>query len=197
MVMINQLLVVIRDRIESVLQASNLSPERWVELANPVEIGGTTAGGLSNKIIMLLVSLQTDPTARAFTPAAMASPDSRPRTGPSVVLDGYLLIAPNFTGANYIDGLAMVSRIISYFQEIPILSAEEIPEMPLDCPRVAVEFVSLDFAEAHNLMTMVGIKCFPFLLYRLRGLSFDSAAMVGISPPVRGETGGAQGSAGS
>src|SRR3954470_8844351 len=177
MVVISQLLLVIRDRLEAVLRANRPQSEKWVTIANPVEMDGTAAEGLVNKIILSLVSLQAHPTSSAFAPAQPGPNNSYPVGRPRLILDGYLLVAPNFTGLNYLDGLGLLSEIISYFQEMPVLSPEDVPELPDDCPRIALEFVSLDFAQANNLMMIVGIKCFPFLLYRLRGLDLDGAAI--------------------
>lgn len=185
MVMVDQLVVVIRDRLESLLQNTHQSSENWVAITNPVEMDGTPSDGLANKVILSLVSLQTDPGSSPFLAPQPGSGDVYPVMAPRLVLDAYLLIAPNFTGSNYLGGLAMLSEIISYLQEMPVLSAAQVPELPDDCPRVALEFVSLDFGQANNLMMIVGIKCFPFLLYRLRRLAFDGPAIAGVAHPVR------------
>lgn len=184
MVLINHLLLVIRDRLESVLQTSHPQSEKWVAVANPVEMDGTTTEGLANKIVLVLVSLQAHPTSSAFASVQPGANNYYPVGKSRLVLDGYLLVTPNFTGANYLNGVGLLSEVISYLQETPILSPEEIPELAADCPRIALEFVSLDFTQANNLMMIVGIKCFPFLLYRLRGLNMDGRAISGVAPAV-------------
>ncbi|HEY7809694.1 MAG TPA: Pvc16 family protein [Allosphingosinicella sp.] len=184
MVLINQLLVIVRNRLESVLQGSHPQSDSWVTVANPVEMDGTTTAGLANKIVLALVSLQAQPTSSAFSQTRLEASGYFAVGRPRVILDGYLLVAPNFTGQNYLSGLGMLSQVVSYLQEVPVLTSEEVPELPKDCPRIAIEFVSLDFAQANNLMMIVGIKCFPFLLYRLRGLDLDGAAISGVAPVV-------------
>jgi hypothetical protein len=188
MVMVDQLVVVVRDRLESLLQNTRQNAENWVAITNPVEMDGTPSEGLANKVILSLVSLQTDPVSSPFVAPQPGAGHMYPVSAPRLVLDAYLLIAPNFAGSHYLGGLAMLSEIISYLQEMPVLSAAEIPELPDDCPRVAVEFVSLDFAQANNLMMIIGIKCFPFLLYRLRRLPFEGPAISAVAHPVRAAT---------
>jgi hypothetical protein len=186
MVMINKLLIVLRDRLESVLQASQYQPdENWVVLANPIEPDGSPTEGISNKLVMFVVSLQHDPSTGTFANPKIGTNDTYPINAPPLVIDAFFLLTANFTGKNYPAGLEMMSRAISFFQSNPVFTHSDSPELPEDVDRMMVEFVSLDFGQANNLLMLTGLKCFPFLLYRIRRLAFSGPAILGVSPPVR------------
>lgn len=186
MVMINKLLIVLRDRLESVLQAVQYqADEQWVKLANPTEPDGSPTDGITNKIIMFVVSLQHDASTGTFASPKLGTNDTYPVNAPPLMIDAFFLLAANFTGNSYPAGLEMMSRAISFFQSNPVFTHADSPELPEDVDRLVVEFVSLDFAQANNLLTLTGLKCFPFLLYRIRRLDFSGPAILGVSPPVR------------
>jgi hypothetical protein len=104
---------------------------------------------------------------------------------PLLVLDVYLLICHNFVGARYSEGIGLLSEIICYLQEIPVLTAAEVPEMPEGWSRIALEFASVDFGQAHNIVSMTGLRSFPFLVYRLRGLPFEGPGFAGKAGHIR------------
>jgi len=185
MVMIDRLLIVLRDRLESVLQAAKYQPDKWVVLANPIEPDGTPTDGISNKLVMFVVSLQHDASTGTYAAPAQGRNDLYPISAPPLMMDAFFLLTANFTGVNYPAGLEMMSRAISYFQSNPVITHAEAPDLPEEVDRVAVEFVSLDFAQANNLLMLTGLKCFPFLLYRIRRLPFAGPAILGVAQPVR------------
>jgi hypothetical protein len=183
--MIDQLLIVLRDRLETVLQAAKREPQNWVVLANPIEPDGTPTDGISNKLVMFVVSLQHDASTGAYAAPTAGRNDVFPISAPPLMMDAFFLLTANFTGVNYPAGLEMMSHAISFFQSNPVFTHADSPDLPGDVDRLMVEFVSLDFAQANNLLMLTGLKCFPFLLYRIRRLPFAGPAILGVAPPVR------------
>jgi hypothetical protein len=184
-VLINTLLVILREKIEAVLQTARAQEDKWIVLENPVEADGTPADGIHNKIVMSVMSIQSDASTSAFVQANMGSNDQYAVTSPPLHLDVYFLLTANFSAANYADGIGMMSRVISYFQEKPVFTHADTPDLPDEMEKLAVEFVSLDFTQANNVMTLTGLKCFPFLLYRIRRVPFAGPAIAGVAPAVR------------
>jgi hypothetical protein len=183
--MINLLLVKLQKKLEELLQAANFERQDWIVLENPVGADGAPADGKDDKILMSVMSIQADSSTGAFTPAGLGKGDLFPVTSPPLHLDVYFLIAANFRPSNYADGIGMLSRIISYFQEKPVFTRADIPDLPEEMDKLAVEFVSLDFTQANNVATLTGLKQFPFLLYRIRRVPFAGSAILGVQPPVR------------
>ena len=185
MILINQLLTILQERIEAVLQASRSQEEKWVALENPVEADGTPAEGIADKIVMSVMSIQADASTGAFVQPAMGNGDLYPIASPPLHLDVYVLLTANFSGPNYAEGIGMLSRIISYFQEKPVFTRTDAPTLPDEMERLVVEFVSVDFAQANNIATLTGMKKYPFLLYRIRRVPFAGPAIAGVAPAIK------------
>ena len=190
MILIDQVLLVLKERLEAALQAAQAQSESWIELGNALEPDGAPAAGVQDRIVMTLVSLQADGTTGLF---AATSPgggrDMFPTVAPPLYVDAYVMFAPNFTRRNYGTGIAMMSRIIGWFQETPVLTRDLAPELPAALDRLAMDFTNLDFAQQNHLVTLTGMKGLPVVLYRLRRLPFESGAASRFDPPVRGVSG--------
>lgn len=171
MVMLDQVLGCLCDRLEAALQSAERREDPWVVLSNLVEPDGSPPAGLDNRIVVSLVSLQA--SLGGSTPFTPQPADGRWQVlEPPLYLDAYSVVAANFSRANYRSGLAMMSRAISFFQESPIFSRMDTPELPDDIEKLVVEFVSLDFSAAAGLLP-AGLRTMPFALYRLRRLAFE------------------------
>jgi len=188
MVPIDKLLMILRDKLESVLQAAQYQADKWVVLTSPIEPDGSPTDGISNKLVMFVVSLQNDAATGTFVPARQGAGDLYPISAPPLTIDTFVLLTANFTGMNYPAGLEMLSRAVSFFQSNPVFNHSNTPELPDGIDKMMVEFVSLDFAQANNLLMLTGLKCFPFLLYRIKRLTFSDSAISGVSPPIRAMT---------
>lgn len=185
MVMINDILLMLRDRIETVLQNAQARPERWTELTNIIDQDGTLSADVRDKVVLSVVSLQSDTSTGAFVPPSIGQTDRYPVAAPPIFIDVYFLVMANFSGGNYPAGLGMISRVISFFQETPVITPQSDPRLPEEMDKLAIEFVNLDFAAANHVLTMSGVKAFPFVLYKLRRLPFAGSAISAVVPAVR------------
>lgn len=185
MVMINEILNILRDKLELVLQNALFNTEKWVILANPVDHDGTIPDELNNKIVMSVASLQSDASTAAFLPPSIGQGDRYPVSAPPLLIDVYLLVTANFSGSNYAAGIGMLSRVISFFQENPLFTPNNAVGLPEEMDKLAIEFVNLDFAQANHVLMMSGLKAVPFVLYKLRRLPFAGPAISGVAPAVR------------
>ncbi len=184
MILIDQLLKILQDKLESLLQAARSEQTKWIALENPVAADGSPAERTDDQIVMSVLSIQADSSTGAYAPAAMGRGDLYPLASPPLHLDVYFLLAANFRPDNYSEGVGMMSRIISYFQEKPVFTRADAPTLPDEMERLAVEFVSLDFNQANNVATLAGLKRFPFLVYRIRRVPFAGPAIIGTWPAV-------------
>jgi hypothetical protein len=180
---INEILSVVRGRLENVLQVASPQAEDWVRLANAgAKDGGDGRDGV-NKITISLVGVQADASTSTVSPPRMG-PDERYYTAyPSRYLNLYIMIAADFTDENYEAGLVRLSSVISYFQQSPVLNRANSPDLPEDVEQLVVDFANLDFADVGHLMAAAGRKYAPAVFYRLRRLAF-TGAVAGVAPPV-------------
>jgi hypothetical protein len=162
----------LRARLEAALQISVPRAEPWVALSNPVDLDGRIVEGTRNRMVMVLVGLQSDPAVGNVLPST--NPAAGPRVAPPLHLDAFVMLMANFSGSEYATGLGMLSRTVSFFHENPVLIPEPVPGESAD--NIALEFVNLDLAQTNELMAMLDLKYLPSALYRMRGLAFTGEA---------------------
>jgi len=171
MAMLQSTLDQLRARLEAALQISDPRDEEWVALTNPVDLDGRVSEGARNKIVMMLVGLQSDPTVGHF---AATIPAAGTRVAPPLHLNAFVMFLANFTGSNYATGLQMISRAIVYFHQNPLFTPDPLPGLPAGVDNVAMDFVNLDLMQTNDLMAMLGLKYLPSALYRMRNLALTS-----------------------
>lgn len=167
----------LRARLEAALQIAVPRAEPWVALSNPVDLDGRIVEGTRNRMVMMLVGLQSDPAAGSILPRTDLA------ATPPLRLDASVLLMANFSGGEYAVGLGMLSRTVTFFHENPVLIPDSVPGLPAE--NITLEFVNLDLAQTNELMAMLDLKYLPSALYRMRGLAFTGDATVSGSSTQR------------
>ena len=157
----------LRARLEAALQIAVPRAEPWVALTNPVDLDGRVVESTRNRIVMMLVGLQSDP-AGGVSPRTNVAGSLR-STSP-LHLDAMVMLMANFSGSNYPTGLGMLSHTIAHLHENPALITDPLPGQPSG--NVMLDFVNLDLAQTNELMAMLDLKYLPAAVYRMRGLTF-------------------------
>jgi hypothetical protein len=180
--MIDVLMTMLRNRLENVLQQVQPRPEDWIVLGNA---GARDAGAAApNRFVMALIGLRTDPTSGAFASPRQGADDRLYAGFPPLRLDAYVLISAQFEDANYAAALARLSTIIAYLQGLPVLTPQNMPDLPPELSKVAVDFTDLDFGDLSHIMTATGGRMGPLVAYRLRHLPFGADTVSGAAPRV-------------
>jgi hypothetical protein len=183
--MLNDVLAIVRDQLENALQLLYPQAESWVKFGNVGQNDDDSAQASINKLVISLVSLQNNDNIGSLAQSRLGG-DDRYYTGyPPLLLDAYFMVAANFTSANYEAALSRLSAVIYYFQQTPVFTRDTIPTLPATVDKLAVEFVSLDFAQMGHLLSATGSKYLPLVLYRLRRVPFVGASTGGVAPAVR------------
>jgi hypothetical protein len=179
MAMLQTILDRLRARLEAALQISEARTEPWVALTNPVDPDGRVAESARNKMVMVLVGLQSDPALGALprTTAAAA------RAAPPLHLNALVMLIANFSGSDYATGLGMLSRTITFFHQNPVFIPDPLPGLPPD--NIVLDFVNIDLAQTRDLAGMLGLTYLPSALYRMRSLTFSSDAQPAGATPAR------------
>jgi Pvc16 N-terminal domain len=161
----------LRARLEAALQIAVPRAEPWVALTNPVDLDGRVVESARNKMVMVLVGLQSDP-AGGVLPRTTAA--GAPRVTPPLHLDALVMLMANFSGSEYATGLGMLARTITFFHQNPVLLPDPLPGEQAE--NIRLDFVNLDLAQTNELMAMLDLKYLPAAVYRMRGLTFTSEA---------------------
>jgi hypothetical protein len=185
MVMINDILLSVRNRIESALQATQSRDEEWIRLTNLSGLDGGVRPETAGSVVMAVAALQHDTSLGGYQPPRSGAGDTYMLSSAPQFLDVHVLFASCFVDAAYATGLAILSRIVEYLQEYPVFDSASSPDIGSRMGNLAIEYMSLDIGQASHLATYMGLKGQPFLVYRLRRLPFAGAAITGIAPAVQ------------
>lgn len=83
----------------------------------------------------------------------------------------------NFIEHSYPDGLAALSRLISFFQQTPVLNAQNTPGLSPEIDQLTLDLENLSAVDVNYVMGMLGTRYLPSVFYKLRMIPFASSAM--------------------
>jgi Pvc16 N-terminal domain len=185
MTLLQSTLEQLRDRLDAAFQVADPRSEEWVALTNPVDLDGRIVESARNKIVMMLVGLQSDRTMRTLPSPTPGAGDRLAIAAPPLNVNAFVLFVANFSQNNYPAGLGMLSRTISFFQQNPVFTLDNLPGLAPQIDKISLDFVNLSLSETNDLMGMLGLRYMPCALYSLRTLPFVSDAVASSVPSAR------------
>ncbi len=161
----------------------------WIILTSLVDHNGTLNQAARDKVVMCVYNITRETTISTYQGTVGSAPGGGPPASLAVVapplyLDVHLMFMANFTEKNYSDGLAVLSRLIGYFQQTPVFNQENAQALVPGIDKLVLEFENLSPVDVNYVMGMLGTKYLPSAFYKLRMLSFVSAAMQARAYPV-------------
>jgi hypothetical protein len=157
-----------------------------VILANIVDHDGRPYAAAKDKIVMVLVNIKHETVISTYTAAVRTKGSAYAVVPTPLYIDLYVLFFANFYNENYRQGLAMISRTISFFQQNSWFTADNLPDLPPVIDKLTLEITNLDLVELNYLMGMIGVKYLPSVFYKLRMLPFAGEAIEGVTPAIAG-----------
>lgn len=133
-------------------------------------------------ITLLLVNVEEERSVRPADPYRRALADgTEQRVSPPVYLNLYVLFAARFT--DYTLSLHYISLILQFFLTHRVLDHESTPSMDDGIEKLAMDLLTLPFAEQNNLWSSLRTAYQPSLLYKVRMVVFQDEDAV-IVPPA-------------
>lgn len=188
----------IRNALETIAGLANSYLENldrrgdaWISLTSLVDHNGTLNQGARDKIVMCVYNITREVTISTYQPTLSSGRKSDAAAGlaivsPPLFIDIHLMFMANFTEKNYSDGLAALSRLISYFQQMPYFDAANAPTLDPAFDKLTLEFENLSPVDVNYVMSMLGTRYLPSAFYKLRMIPFASTAMQGRAYAVGG-----------
>jgi Pvc16 N-terminal domain len=172
---IKNALELFRDRLNGFIRGATQRNEDVVVLSNLMNSDGARALVAQDKIVLSLanIHLSTNPT---ISTRGVSSGDEDARFSPPVFTDLYLLILANFATGSYSCGLDLISRVIAFVQDNPVLDHSNVPGLDHDIDSLSFEFVNLDASQWSHYLRMAGVSYLPAVMYKLRMLPFRGDA---------------------
>ena len=166
----------------------------WVILSNLVDEGGQSYEPARNKIVMFLANIQRESAISTYNPnVPVRAGVDKPGKGtpfavvaPPIYIDLFLLFYANFEGASYAEGLSLISRTISFFQQNLWFTHDNLPGLDRRIEKLTLELTNLEPVDLSYLMNLAGVKYLPSVYYKMRMIPFASDAMLAQVPAVEG-----------
>lgn len=164
---IQSVLELVRDRLAGFLRQSLDTTETIAVLSNLRDGDGALLSVVENKVVLSLANIEHRTTQSV---PVRGAPSSGPgvRFPPVVSSNLYLLILANFTGENYPTGLGLISRVIGFIQDNPVMNHSNLSGLDAAIESLSFEFVNLDASQWRLYMEMAGTTYLPAAMYRVR-----------------------------
>jgi len=182
---IRGVLGVIRKLANEYMQNLDHRGDDWVVLTSTMYHDGSVNDSTKDKVVMTLYNITRENVMSSYSPT-ISGVDSLAIVQPPIYIDLHLMFMANFAAGNYSDGLAAISRIISFFQQNPWFTQDNAPDLGPEIGKVTLEMSSLDPIDVNYVMSMLGTKYMPSVFYKLRMIPFASTAMRARTYPVSG-----------
>lgn len=189
---------IIRNALETICGLANAYLENldrrgdaWITLTSLVDHNGTLNQNARDKLVMCVYNITRETVISTYQRNVASDQASKPADAfaivqPPLYVDIHLMFMANFTEKNYSDGLAILSRLIGYFQQTPYFTRDNAPQLAPVIDKLTLEFENLSPVDVNYVMSMLGTRYLPSAFYKMRMIPFVSAAMAGRSYPVTG-----------
>ena len=183
---IRNVLEIIQNLANEYMQNLHKRSDGWVVLTNLVDHQGSLNEMTRDKVVMSLYNITHETVVSTFTAAKPGIAGGFAIVQPPLYIDLHLVFLANFIGNGYSEGLAAISRIISYFQRNPFFTHDNAPGLDPSVDKVRLEFTSLGAVDVNYVLGMLGARYLPSVFYKLRLIPFASDAMQARAHPARG-----------
>jgi len=174
----------ITSQLNQFLKRSFDLTENMVVMSNVAEQDGTVAPDVSNKLVVFLVNVEKEVTHGRGLGSNFA--ESWTSSYPSLFLNLYVMVAANFNGANYQEGLKYLSNAISFFQRQPVFDHHQTPDMDRRISKLVLEIENLSIQDLSSLWGMLSGHYQPSVLYKVRMISFAAGDVLSEVAPIKG-----------
>jgi len=159
--------------------------EDIVLMSGLVDAEGHAAPNTNNKLVVFLANLEKDTVPYRQQNSGEAGAMRAVVSSVPLYLNLYVMIAANFSGANYSEALKLISGAIAYFQRVPVFDHQVSPGLDPRIEKLILDIENLKIHELSNIWTLLGGKYLPSVLYKVRMVAFDTDDVVARVPTVR------------
>lgn len=169
-------------QLNAYLKRTNNLTEDIVVVSSLVEPDGSVAPHVNNKLVLLLTNIEKDSVPQSKV-SRVHSFDGRALVGSKTLyLNLYVMVAANFSGANYAEALKFISRATGFFQLQPVFDRHSSPEMDSRIEKLVLDIENLNIQDLSNLWGLLGGKYLPSVYYRVRMIAMNPDSIVAQLP---------------
>lgn len=179
-------LELIRQKLNEFFRNADPREEDWVILSNFVDHEGRPYEHARDKVVMFLANIQHETMISTYNRTVPVKGDQFAIVAPPLYINLYVLFLANFYDKNYAEGLGMISRTISFFQQNSWFNRASLPGLDPVIDKLTLEITNLNTTDLNYLIGLTGTKYLPAAYYKIRMIPFDEAAIQGQVPAAKG-----------
>lgn len=140
------------------------------ELMNNAD--GSFAVAEENKIICSLMNVEQE---RLHANSPMGA---KAMINPPFNLNLYVLFSAFYTPANYLEALKVLSYTIGFFQNKPVFTSANTPDLDQGVDKITIELANTNVKDQSSMWTAIGASHLPCALFKIRMLSITAERML-------------------
>ncbi|TCM86132.1 DUF4255 domain-containing protein [Rhodovulum steppense] len=178
--MIDGALGLVTARLNAHLAARYRVSDDLVVLSPLSDAEGKPAAEARNRLVLFLVNIAHDATPRRpLKPEGGQVTRAHP-----LHLDIYFMLASGHDPETYLEGLKLMSAAMMFFQTCPVMNPQTTPDMPPGLEQLSIEISNLRIEELGQLWGNLGGRYVPSVMFKMRSVIIDAAAVGGVAPLV-------------
>tara|TARA_B100001287_G_scaffold173436_1_gene146082 strand:+ start:2159 stop:2761 length:603 start_codon:yes stop_codon:yes gene_type:complete len=181
--MIDSAILSIVEELNNSLNLKFRLNEDRIIASNLLNLDGSLSIKDENRIVVSLVNIEEEKTA---TPNGFGVPLSG--NNHPIYLNMYVLFYSLFNEKLYNESLKFISAIIGFFQNKKVFTPNNTAGLDQNIDKVLVEINNISFHEQSNILSALGAKYSPCILYKMRMVGIEEN-IVNYSAPRISESG--------
>ncbi len=181
-----QPLELVRQKLNEYLGNLDGREDERVILANVLDHDNRLFQETRNKIVMFLANIAHETTISTYRPTTPASNTEYVVHAPPLRINVWVLFYANFYDKSYTDGVTMISRTLSFFQQNRCFTHQNLASLARGIDKLSFDLMNLDVTDLNYLMGLLGTHYLPSVCYKVRLIPFQSDVVETEVPAARG-----------
>ena len=177
--MIDSALFSIVNELNSTLNLKFNLNENRVVASNLLNLDGSLSIKDENRIVVSLVNIEEEKTA---TPNGFGVPITG--NNHPIYLNMYVLFYSLFNEKLYEESLKFISAIIGFFQSKKVFTPNNTSGLDQQIDKILVEINNISFHEQSNILSVLGAKYAPCVLYKMRMVGIEESGINYSTPKI-------------
>ena len=177
--MIDSALFSIVNELNSTLNVKFNLNENRVVASNLLNLDGSLSIKDENRIVVSLVNIEEEKTA---TPNGFGVPITG--NNHPIYLNMYVLFYSLFNEKLYEESLKFISAIIGFFQSKKVFTPNNTSGLDQQIDKILVEINNISFHEQSNILSALGAKYAPCVLYKMRMVGIEESGIDYSTPKI-------------
>lgn len=138
-----------------------------------------------NKVLLFISNLERDTFSKPGQMAGFQPQQRTAITNKPLYLSISVVVAANFSGSNYTDGLKVLSHLLAFVHRHPVFNRQNSPDLPETIEQISLEMINVPENHLSHMWSMLGSHYLPSSVYRVRAVIPNSETILSQTGKLR------------